>query len=78
MTAEGYATNLSDLDLFLSPLVQIDRLDLGDVDPQVSMDTSTADTDEYAQIPGRPSWPWQRDKSHVYVSERSVFRDDGR
>lgn len=52
----------ADLDLFLSPLVQIDRFDLGDVDPQVSMDASTADTDEYAQVPGRPSRSWQRDK----------------
>ena len=38
----------SDLDLLLCPLVQIDGLDLGDVDPQVSVDTSAADTDEDA------------------------------
>lgn len=41
----------SHLDLLLRPLVQIHRLDLGDVDPQVSMDTGTADTDEDAQVP---------------------------
>lgn len=52
----------ADLDLFLSPLVQVDRFDLGDVDPQVSMDASTADTDEYAQVPGCPSRSWRRDK----------------
>lgn len=56
---------VSDLDLLLCPLVQIDRLNLGYVDPQVSMDTSTADTDEDAQIPGRPSWTWQREKGSV-------------
>lgn len=46
---------ISDLDLLLRPLVQIDGLDLGDVDPQVSMDAGTADADEDAQIPGCPS-----------------------
>lgn len=55
----------SDLDLLLCPLVQIDRLDLGDVDPEVSMDTSAADTDEDAQIPGRPSWTWNRERKVV-------------
>lgn len=49
----------SDLDLLLRPLIQVDRLDLGDVNPQVSMDASTADTDEDAQIPGCPSWTWK-------------------
>lgn len=48
----------TDLDLLLRPLIQVDRLDLGDVNPQVSMDASTADTDEDAQIPGCPSWTW--------------------
>lgn len=46
----------SDLDLFLCPLVQVDRLNLGDVDPKVTMNTSTSDTDKDAQIPGCPSW----------------------
>ena len=50
----------SDLNLLLRPLVQIDRLDLGDVDPQVPMDASTADADEDTQIPGCPSWTWWR------------------
>lgn len=48
----------SDLDLLLCPLIQVDGFDLGDVDPQISMDTSTADADENAQIPGSPSWTW--------------------
>lgn len=55
----------SDLDLFLRPLVQIDRLDLGDVDPQVSMDTGTANAYEDSQIPGCPSWPWQGEEDNV-------------
>lgn len=52
----------TDLDLLLRPLIQVDRLDLGDVNPQVSMDTSTADTDEDAQIPGCPSWTWKSNR----------------
>lgn len=56
----------SDLDLLLRPLVQIDRLDLGDVDPQVSVDAGTADADEDAQIPGRPSWTWRREEGSIY------------
>lgn len=55
----------SDLDLLLRPLVQIDGLDLGDVDPQVSMDAGAADADEDAQIPGRPSRTWWREEDSI-------------
>lgn len=39
------------LDLLRRPLVQVDRLDSGYVDPQVAVDSSTADADEDAQVP---------------------------
>lgn len=46
LLCEGVLT--SDLNLLLRPLIQIDRFDPGDVDPEVSMNTSAADTDEDA------------------------------
>uniref|UniRef100_A0A0E9RN39 Uncharacterized protein n=1 Tax=Anguilla anguilla TaxID=7936 RepID=A0A0E9RN39_ANGAN len=39
----------------MGPLVQVDGLDPGDVHAQVAVDSSTADADEYSQIPGSPS-----------------------
>lgn len=39
------------LDLLRCPLVQIDRFDSGDVDAQVAVDASTADTHEDPKVP---------------------------
>lgn len=50
------------LHLLLGPLVQVNRLDLGYVDPQVPVDASTADADEDSQIPGGPSGTWRKEK----------------
>lgn len=42
------------LDLLGGPLVQIDRFDSGDVDAEVPVDPSTADTHEHPEVPGSP------------------------
>ena len=39
------------LDLLGCPLVQIDRLDPGDVDAQVAVNSGTADTHEHPEVP---------------------------
>ena len=39
------------LDLLRRPLVQINRFDSGDVDPQVAVDAGTADTHEHPEVP---------------------------
>lgn len=39
------------LDLLRCPLVQVDRLDPGDVDSQVAVDAGAADAHEDAEIP---------------------------
>lgn len=43
------------LDLLGCPLVQIDRLDSGDVDSKVPVDPGTADTHEHPEVPGSPA-----------------------
>lgn len=48
------------LDLLGCPLVQIDRFDSGDVDAEVTVDPSTADTHEHPEVPGSPSRTWNR------------------
>ena len=50
-TSWGRPLTSTDLDLFLRPLVQVDRLDLGDVDAEVAMDPRTADANKDPQVP---------------------------
>lgn len=59
------------LDLFLRPLVQIDRLDLGDVDPEVPVDAGTADADEDAQVPRGPSRTCRHESGRRVVSDNT-------
>lgn len=61
------------LDLLWGPLVQVHRLDPGDVDPKVAVDPSTADAHEHAQVPGRPPRTWaDGEKGRKKEEERKI------
>lgn len=64
----------SDLNLLLRPLVQVDRLDFGDVDPEISMNTGASYADKDAQVPRRPSRTCKRDPSRRDVVSGFLLR----
>lgn len=47
----GHVRHVLYLDLLRCPLVQVDRFHSGDVDAQVAVDASTADTHEHPEVP---------------------------
>lgn len=47
------------LDLFLSPLVKVNRFYPGYVHPEIPVDSSTSNADEHTNVPGGPSWPFR-------------------
>lgn len=55
------------LDLLRCPLVQVDRFHSGDVDTQVAVDASTADTHEHPKVPWCPSRTWNGKERDIYA-----------
>ena len=61
------------LDLFLSPLVKVNRFYPGYVHPEIPVDSSTSNADEHTNVPGGPSWPCGGQEQGNKVKIKTTF-----